>query len=64
MTTFDYTLVAERVLRQAGANSGAALIDANTLGDLMSNKLTDEIENTDKPQGSNNLNFRAFGGLL
>jgi len=60
VTTFDYNLVTERILRITGANSNATAFDADTIAQKTTDKLTENIS-TGKPQSTNGLNFRKFG---
>jgi len=60
VTTFDYTLVTERMLRVTSANSNATATNPGTMSTLTSNQLQNNI-NTGKPQSTNGLNFRKQG---
>ena len=63
VTTFDYQLVTQRMLRVTSNNSNAKAYDADNIGDQTNGALGDNIS-TDKPQGANGLNFRKFGSTF
>lgn len=49
------------MLRITGANSNATAFNADTIAQKTTDKLTENIS-TGKPQSTNGLNFRKFGG--